>query len=109
MVSDWRHGFFCFVLAGAFLVAGLLPPAPAAAQTQQQRDRCVNKGNAYSADVRIDACTAAIKAAQPNGKNSAWAFNSRGDAYRAKADNDHAITDYSEAIRIDRSEERRVG
>jgi tetratricopeptide (TPR) repeat protein len=32
--------------------------------------------------------------------NFAWAYNSRGNAYLAKGDHDHAVADFSEAIRL---------
>jgi hypothetical protein len=52
-------------------------------------------------DTRIGSCTALIQSSQETANIRAFAYNNRGLAWRAKGDNDRAITDYSEAIRLD--------
>jgi len=88
-----------FVAIGCLAVrAGLSPPAPAIALTRQQMDQCENKGSVYSPELMLSACTAAIESGGSRGKA---AYNNRGNAYYAKKDYDHAIADYTEAIRLD--------
>ena len=50
-----------------------------------------------SGDVAIDACTRVIKA---GGRNLASTYYNRASEYSDKGDNDRAISDYNEAIRI---------
>jgi tetratricopeptide (TPR) repeat protein len=68
---------------------------------QQKIDGCVNKGDAFSLDQRIAACTAAIDSGRWSGQGLAWAYNDRGNAYAIKADYDRAIADYDQAIQHD--------
>ena len=91
-------------LASALIVACLVlavETAPAAAQTQEQIDWCVNKSSQFSPDLRIGGCTAAIQSGRWSGKDLAWAFTNRGLAHIHKKDYDPAIADLSEAIRLD--------
>jgi hypothetical protein len=53
VISSWRIGFLSVAIA-------VLLPASASALTQQQIDQCVNNNAAYSLDLEIEACTAAI-------------------------------------------------
>jgi tetratricopeptide (TPR) repeat protein len=78
--------------------AGLSPPATAIASTREQIDQCENKGNVYSPELVISACSAVIKSGGWRGKA---AYNNRGNAYFADKDYDRAIVDYTEAIRLD--------
>jgi tetratricopeptide (TPR) repeat protein len=88
-----------FVVIGCLAVrAGLSPPAPAIALTHQQIDQCENKGSVYSLEAMLSACTATIESGGSRGKA---AYNNRGNAYYAEKDYDHAIADYTEAIRLD--------
>jgi tetratricopeptide (TPR) repeat protein len=57
-------------------------------------DACRNAAG----DEDIAACTRVIAAGRGN---LAWAYSSRGIAYLAKGDNDRAIADYDQAIRLD--------
>ena len=52
--------------------------------------------NGKSADLKIKACSALILA----DAKDAIALNSRGAAYQAKGDDDHAIADYDQAITL---------
>ena len=74
--------------------------APAAAQTQEQVDWCNGKGS-VAADAVIGGCSAVIQSGAQSPKDLSTAFNNRGNAYYDKKDYDHAIADYSEAIRLD--------
>ena len=44
---------------------------PAEAQTQEQIDWCMNKGNSFSVDLRIGGCTASIRSGRWSGKGLA--------------------------------------
>ena len=88
-----------FVAIGGFaLRPRVSPPVLAIAVTPPQIDQCENKGNVYSPELMLSACTAAIESGKWRGKA---AYNNRGNAYFAKKDYDHAIADYTEAIRLD--------
>jgi tetratricopeptide (TPR) repeat protein len=89
------------VLVATFIATGFWSPAPAAAQTQQQIDWCVNQGSAFSPDLQIGGCTASIQSGRLSGKALARAYVSRGDAYDDKEDYDRAIADYNQAIQLD--------
>src|SRR5262249_12062973 len=63
---------------------------------------CENSNRAFSVDLQIDGCTAAIRSGdQRSQKELASYFNSRGLAYRAKGDFDRAVADFDEAIRLE--------
>jgi membrane associated rhomboid family serine protease/Flp pilus assembly protein TadD len=52
-------------------------------------------------DTQIGSCTALIQSSQERARDRAFAYNIRGVAWSAKGDNDRAIADFSEAIRLD--------
>jgi tetratricopeptide (TPR) repeat protein len=93
--NQWR------VLAGALIISSIWSVLQAVAQTQQQVDWCVNQGNVFSLDQVIDGCTASIQSGKWSGEGLSWAYYNRGNAYDDKGDVDRAITDYTEAIRLD--------
>lgn len=74
----------------------------AAGVTQQQIDQCTRKVQA-SDDEAIAACTAAINAGRSRGADLAALYFGRATKYNAKGDNDRAIADYSQAIKLDPS------
>ena len=51
-------------------------------------------------DAKIAGCAAIIQSGQVKGAELAMAFNNRGIAYSNKGDYDHAISDFTEAIRL---------
>ena len=74
-----------FILVGAFIIVMfsiLVAGVAANAQTQQQMDGCVNKGNAFTPDLIIDGCMAVIQSGRWSGNELAPAFLNRGVAYR---------------------------
>ena len=75
--------------------AGRVPGAMA------QQLRSCEAGDGASPDDQIAGCTAVIQSGIPNDKELAALFNYRGVAHKAKGDLDHAIADYTEAIRRD--------
>ena len=81
--------------------AVMLMLAPAAAQISQNWAWCVNQGDAFPADQRISACTSIIQSGRETQRNLAIAYYSRGLAYYDKGDDDRAIAEYNEAIRLD--------
>ena len=66
-----------------------------------QQLRSCEAGDGASPDDQIAGCTAVIRSGIANDKELAALFNYRGVAYKAKGDLDHAIADYTEAIRLD--------
>lgn len=88
----------------AFVSAAVLVAATTTAHAQsydQQRAYCENQGQGYSADLRIDGCTALIQSGRENTAWLAFAFNSRGNAYAFLGDYARAIADFDQAIRLD--------
>ena len=73
--------------------------APAVAQTDEER--CMNRGGAYSADVRIASCTALLGSGGLDTANRAATLNNRGIGYRDRRDFTRAIADLDEAVRLD--------
>ena len=77
-------------------------PAPAASQkaapNAKQREECADRANA---DAAIEACTRIIQTRDESPVNRARAYLYRGSALRAKGEQDRAIADYTEAIRLD--------
>jgi tetratricopeptide (TPR) repeat protein len=88
-------------LATAFVSIVVLPLPPVLAQTQQQLNWCLHKDDAFSPDLQIDGCTAAIKSGHQFGKNLSRIFYNRGIAHAKKSQYDHAIADFNQAIRLD--------
>ena len=92
---------FSYAAGWVGVALALFVAAPTGAQTQAQINWCVNKGDTASPDLVIQSCTAAIQSGKYKGKEAAWAFYGRANAYRNKSDYNNAIADYSEAIRLD--------
>src|SRR3984893_535476 len=55
----------------------------------------------HDPEAAIIDCTQSINSGKSKGRNLAAYYNNRAAAYRDKGDNDRAIADYSEAIRLD--------
>jgi tetratricopeptide (TPR) repeat protein len=90
-----------YLFAGCILVGiAVAPQAQAQGLTEQQIQWCENKGNQYSPDLMIGGCTAAIQSGRWSGRDLAWAFYNRGNAYAQGNNHDRAIADYNEAIRL---------
>src|SRR5262245_25061152 len=85
----------------AFVLVAATNGANAQGVSQQQQDWCTNKGGTVSMDLQVSGCTAAIQSGRWSGKNLAWAFINRGNAYFKIKDYDRAFADYSEAMRLD--------
>jgi tetratricopeptide (TPR) repeat protein len=87
-------------LSAAMLL--LLVPAvctPTLAQTEQERSWCEGEGAVPPAQ-RIEACSSLIMAARDKGEQVAELFNYRGVAFRLNGELDRAISDYSQAIKL---------
>ena len=85
----------------ALMVVALLPVLPARAQQSSQNwASCNNEGDSVTLDVQIAACTAIITAHSENSKNMAIAYNKRGLAYYRNGDDDHAIADLGQSIKL---------
>jgi hypothetical protein len=91
-----RLGWFVSVVLSVLIWSELF----AAPATADDRDAC-NKGSA-AGDAAIAACTRFIASGTLKGANLSATFNRRGLAYNSQGDLDHAIADYSEAIRLNR-------
>jgi lipoprotein NlpI len=72
-------------------------PTHLLAQSTSDVDLCAGSG---IVDDRIVACTSAITSRKLSPANLSITFNSRGIAWHDKGDNDRAIADFNEAIRL---------
>jgi tetratricopeptide (TPR) repeat protein len=90
VISGLRVGAFCMGTSIVF-------PATVSALTQEEIKWCVNKDYAYSLDLRIEGCTAAIK----SDPKYAAAYSDRCNAYQLKGDYDRAIADCDQALSLD--------
>jgi tetratricopeptide (TPR) repeat protein len=95
-----RPAINCIVAIGALVASAMLPGGAASAQQSQAWTWCVNKEKA-SLDLQISGCTTVIQSGKETKKNLSIAFNNRGNGYRDKGDNDRAVADYNESIRLD--------
>ncbi len=89
------------LVGGFFLAIGYSLSAAAGVVTPQQLDWCKNMSDAYSPDLRIQGCTAAIQSGQWSGKDLAWAFTDRCFGYYVKRDYDSAVGDCTQTIGLD--------
>lgn len=85
--------------AVALLISTALLPSFVHAQTQQQTTWCLGQDGA-TPELMINGCTAIIQSGRLSGKDLAMAFSNRGNAYRSSGENDHAIADYDQAIKL---------
>jgi len=74
----------------------LVLASPAWAASQRDRHDC----EANDPDRSIAACTRILQGRGETAQNRAKAYYNRGNAWRGKGEYDRAITDYSEAIRL---------
>jgi len=65
-------------------------------------DQC-NRADLTTLDARINGCTLLIESRYATTTALAIAYNNRGNAYLAKGDFDHAIHDYDQSARLDRT------
>jgi tetratricopeptide (TPR) repeat protein len=65
----------------------------------EDKDACVNKGNAFSKTARIGGCTALLSSDLPK-EYAPYAFYNRGVALQTERDYDRAIADYTDALRL---------
>jgi tetratricopeptide (TPR) repeat protein len=101
MLTAWRGFVFNRIVAvGALVASSLFLDGPVSAQTQQQIDWCINKGNIFSHDLRINGCTASIQSGRWSGRELAWAFINRCWAYNDNGQPDRAIVDCDQAIQL---------
>ena len=68
------------------------------AQSTADAEQCANAGD--SGDDTIAACTRAIKSGQLSSVNLAVTFYNRGNTWGRKGDNESALADYNETIRL---------
>jgi tetratricopeptide (TPR) repeat protein len=85
-----------FIVAIAFSHLIAMGASPAHARQNSDWRGC-NTGNA---DQRIAACTRILDRGHESTNNRASAYNSRGIAYFSKGENDRAMRDFDEAIRL---------
>jgi len=81
-----------FLLVGAWLTT---------AGAQSSGNACFNTDAGTSLDLRIDGCTTLIQSGGLPQDSLAVAHQNRGTAYLGKGDNERAIEDYGQAIRLD--------
>jgi tetratricopeptide (TPR) repeat protein len=81
-------------------IGGGFALVPAVAQSDQQVRWC-NGDDHATPDLMIKGCTALIRSEKFSGQDLAIAFTNRGSAYDDKRDEDRAIADHDQAIKID--------
>jgi tetratricopeptide (TPR) repeat protein len=91
MDQRFRAYHTCLLAAGLLLAAG-------SAQAADDAKTCTKE----SGEVAIDACSRAISSKHYNGHTLARLYLNRGAERRGKADYDTALTDFAEAIRVDK-------
>src|SRR5712691_10254342 len=89
-----RFSVLIVAVIALFVNAGTVLVQPAVADDAATCDNA-------SGDEAIAACTRVIQNRGTSTKNRALAYNNRGVEYGAKGDHDRAISDFSEAIRLD--------
>src|SRR5215510_6062274 len=87
-----------YALAGAMLAVATVQFATAAPR-RDDFDICYRE----SGDEAIDACTRAIASGKYKGRDLAVLYSNRGSEWYDKNNNDRAMRDHDEAIRIDRT------
>lgn len=96
MIARLRSASFRYLVAvAALVVAGLSCAGAAKAQQSQERTWCYDEKS--TADQTIAGCTTMIRSGR---ETMAVQFYNRGIAWRRRGDNDNAIADYTEAIRL---------
>ena len=90
------------VLATA-LAAFLVLSGPAVADSRADLDRCKFAGELNKADDGISACDRVVNDSKISAQDRASALSSRCGWWWSKKDSDRALTDCTEAIRIDRN------
>jgi len=87
----------CALTRHALVFALLLAWAPAFGAGQNEYDDCMQHADQ---DLTIAGCTRIIDDIGESNRNRRIAYDSRGTAWHAKGDNDRAIADYTEAIKL---------
>ncbi len=87
--------------AALAIIAMTLVALPAQAQNRDQAIKDCDQER--DPDRRIAGCTMLIKSGTLSARQQSFAYNSRGNAWRDKDDNERAIPDYDEAIRLNPS------
>jgi hypothetical protein len=89
----------------AIMLAAMLLPGRAQAQTEEQWDSCYGIGvpapNVQPPEVLISGCTAVIQSGIHSGRNLVVAFTNRGVGYRQTFERDRAFMDFEQAIALD--------
>jgi tetratricopeptide (TPR) repeat protein len=96
--SGRRVGFTALIAVGLITV-GSIAAVPAGAQTSQQISGC--SGGKDGPEQKIAACTAVIQSGRYSGKSLALVFNNRANGYLKKGDDDRAVADYDQALKLD--------
>src|SRR5437588_673168 len=96
-----RMGFGSSVTALAPLFLVICTSSLLAGQSAQtQRDACFRADPRIAPDLRIAACASLIQSGPQDTNILIGALSFRGIAFRQKGDNDHAIQDFDQAIRL---------
>jgi tetratricopeptide (TPR) repeat protein len=89
-----------FWLLMSMLAASFACASDTYAQSLDQQARWCGGLDGASDDLAINACTALIQSGKVSTRNLAEAFISRGTAYGHKGQNDRALQEYDQAIRV---------
>src|SRR5262249_52507063 len=98
MVTAITRRIFSALAAASFSLVAMLAE-PASAQSSKEWNQCTGR-EGPAPDVIIQGCTAVIQGNQNTPTELAAAYNNRGVAYRYKGENDRALQDLNEAIRL---------
>ena len=96
--AAYRSTVSRLVIALGMVGCGLALAAPAGAQSAIQ---ACNGDHHATPELAIEGCTVLIRSGKFSGRNLAVAYTNRGSAYDDLHDEDRAIADQNEAIRID--------
>ena len=99
-IQSARRNLRIIAIALGCIVGGFALAVPAVAQSDQQVRWC-NGDDHATPDLMIKGCTALIRSGKVSGQDLAVAFTNRGSAYDDKRDEDRAIADHDQAIKID--------
>jgi tetratricopeptide (TPR) repeat protein len=89
-----------FHLAAIAFAAIVMASATLPVQAQSREQAIKDCDQERDPDRRISGCTQLIKSGTLSARQQSFAYNSRGNAWRDKDDNERAIPDYDEAIRL---------
>jgi Tfp pilus assembly protein PilF len=93
-----RKVFWAYCACALAIGVGLIVATPVAQAAGDDAKACIRE----SGDAAIDACSRAIKSSRLSGHALARLYLSRGVERRSKQDDDLALADFAEALKVDK-------